>query len=70
MRLKRGNRIEMINMLDDPDPILIGECGTVEAVSRHGIGQSAWEQVDVKWDNDRTLSLVVPPDQVKKVEGG
>ena len=49
-------------MADDPDPILIGQTGTVADVSQHGAGTSAWFQIDVDWDNGRTLMLVSPPD--------
>jgi len=70
MKLKPFDRIEMINMLDDPDPIQIGEQGVVSSVVHHGLGKDWWQQVDVVWDNGRSLSLVVPPDQVKKVKGG
>jgi hypothetical protein len=48
-------------MPDDPDPIPPGTTGPVTAVRRYG----TWAQVDVAWDNGRTLMLVVPPDQVE-----
>ena len=56
---QRGDRIRLVAMSDDPDPIPSGTTGTVVGV-RH---QRTWAQVDVKWDNGRTLMLVVPPDQ-------
>jgi hypothetical protein len=52
-------------MSDDPDPILPGTTGTVTSVRQHG----SWHQVDVKWDNGRTLMLVVPPDQFETLSG-
>lgn len=52
---KIGDRIELIEMLDDPDPIPIGTQGTVNYVGKiTGLGQ----QIGVKWDNDRTLMLI------------
>jgi len=56
---KSGDRIRLLAMPDDPDPILPGTTGTVVAVRQQG----TWAQVDVKWDNGRTLMLVVPPDE-------
>lgn len=53
--LKIGDRIELIEMPDDPDPIPPGTQGTVNYVGRFaGEGQ----QIGVKWDNDRTLMLI------------
>ena len=54
-----GDRIRLVAMPDDPDPIPAGTTGTVAAVRPHG----TWAQVDVDWDNGRKLMLVVPPDQ-------
>ncbi len=56
---KPGDRIRLLAMPDDPDPIEPGTTGTVVAVRDQG----TWAQVDVKWDNGRTLMLVVPPDE-------
>jgi hypothetical protein len=54
---KPGDRIRLLAMLDDPDPIPFSTTGTVAAV-RH---QGTWAQVDVDWDGGRALMLVVPP---------
>jgi hypothetical protein len=54
-----GDRIRLVAMLDDPDPIPPGTTGTVTGVRQ----QRTWAQVDVKWDNGRMLMLVVPPDE-------
>ena len=62
-----GDRIRLIAMGDDPEPLQIGQTGTVVDVSRHGAGKSAWFQIDVAWDNGRTLMLVSPPDQFEIV---
>ncbi len=61
-----GDQIRLLAMLDDPDQILPGTTGTVTAVRQ----QRTWAQVDVKWDNGRTLMLVVPPDEVEVLANG
>ena len=58
----KGDRVRLVAMHDDPDPIPAGELGTVVSVSRHGAGTDTWHQIDVAWDNGRTLMLVCPPD--------
>ena len=50
-------------MTDDPDPIAAGELGTVVGV----YPQSDWTQVDVDWDNGRSLMLSIPPDRVERL---
>ena len=62
-RLKIGDRIRLIAMTDDPDPIATGELGTVVAVYSH----RDWTQVDVDWDCGRSLMLSIPPDRVEVV---
>ena len=62
---KPGDRIRLIAMPDDPDPIPTGEVGTVIEVRRHGDGNNVWHQVDVEWDHGRTLMLTLPPDQIE-----
>lgn len=52
-----GDRIRLLQMPDDPNPIPIGELGTVVSVFSHGIGESAWHQVDVEWDHGRGRSM-------------
>ena len=65
---RKGDRIRLLAMRDDPDPIQVGQLGTVVSVSRHGSGKDAWNQIDVAWDNGRTLMLVSPPDRFEIVE--
>ena len=60
--LKAGDRIRLLSM-DDPDPIPAGTTGTVVAV----YPQSDWTQVDVDWDNGRSLMLSIPPDRIEKI---
>ena len=60
---KPGDRIRLVAMPDDPDPIPTGEVGTVIEVMHHGDGHDAWYQVHVQWDHGRTLMLTLPPDR-------
>ncbi len=60
---ERGDRIRLIAMPDDPNPIPSGTVGTVISVDQIGRGSDAWHQIDVAWDNDRMLMLSVPPDR-------
>ena len=63
-----GVRIRLIAMLDDPDPVPPGTTGTVTTVHPHGCGRGQWLQVEVDWDNGRTLMLSVPPDEFEVVD--
>tara|TARA_R110002049_G_scaffold4601_1_gene31667 strand:+ start:54716 stop:54940 length:225 start_codon:yes stop_codon:yes gene_type:complete len=62
--LKSGDRIRLISMTNDPDPIPAGTTGTVAGVDP----QSDWLQVDVEWDNGRSLMLSIPPDLVESIK--
>lgn len=62
--MKQGDRIRLIEMGEDLDPIPPGSEGTVVGVSDLG----AWKQIDVDWDNGRKLFLSVPPDQAVVIE--
>lgn len=57
--VRPGDRIRLIEMPNDPAPIEAGAEGVVGHVKDFG----GTRQVSVKWDNSRTLSLVVPPDR-------
>ncbi len=63
--LKAGDRIRLLSM-DDPDPIPVGTTGTVSGV----YPQNDWTQVDVAWDNGRSLMLSIPPDRVARLAAG
>lgn len=52
-----GDRIELVAMPDDPDPIEAGAQGTVEHV------EPACDQIIVNWDNGRKLNLVISVDR-------
>ena len=61
--LKTGDRVRLISMPEEPDPIPVGMEGTVLRVHEHG----EWAQVEVAWDNGRRLMLTLPDDCVAKV---
>jgi hypothetical protein len=66
MQVKVGDRIELISMPEEPDPIPAGTRGTVDFVhDAHSLG---FVQYGVKWDNGRGLSLCVPPDEFKVLD--
>lgn len=64
--VKVGDRIELVRMADDPDPIAPGERGTVDYVGplMQGIGQ---RQVGVQWDSGRSLMVVLPIDVIRVI---
>ena len=62
-QLQPGDRIRLVSMPNDPDPIPAGSLGTVRSVHEHG----DWSQVDVAWDNGRQLMLCFPGDVVTVV---
>ena len=52
--VRRGTRIRLINMPNDPDPIPAGSEGVVIGATDGPLGQ-----IEVRWDNStRTLSLI------------
>lgn len=64
--IQKGDRIRLIRMGDDPDPIAPGATGEimVTPVEIQGI-----MHVSVKWDPEvgRSLSLCIPPDEVEVI---
>jgi len=62
-----GDRIRLVAMPNDPTPQQVGELGTVTGCRRNG-GDDDWFQIDVAWDNGRSLMLASPPDEFKIVE--
>ncbi len=56
-----GDRIRLIHMPEDPDPIPAGSLGTVRAIHP----QRGWMQVEVDWDNGRQLMLSLPADVIE-----
>ena len=62
---KVGDRVELVDMPNDPAPIPVGERGTVQRVQSFGDGSA---HVAVAWDNGRRLNLCVPTDRFKILE--
>lgn len=60
-----GDRIVLDQMGDDPDPVPSGTRGTVLFVMNDAFGMGD-VQVEVKWDNGRSLALIMPPDRAHK----
>lgn len=60
----RGQRIRLLHMPEDPDPVPAGSLGTVEWSNFVG---TAFMQISVRWDNGRTLMLSIPPDEYEVV---
>ena len=63
--LKVGDRIRLIHMVDDPDPVPDGTLGTVSEIYYYNV----WTQVSVSWDNGRNLMLASPPDKFEIIKG-
>lgn len=64
LSFKKGDRIELVSMTDDPHPIEPGSLGTVESVFE-------WRgkeiQLSVRWDSGRTLGVILPQDVIKRI---
>ena len=56
-----GDRIRLISMPEDPDPIPAGSLGTVCAIHPH----HGWTQIEVDRDNGRQLMLSLPDDVIE-----
>ena len=63
--LKVGDRIRLIQMVNDPDPIPAGTISSVTEIHIH----SDWTQIEVSWENGRMLMLSSPPDKFEIVDG-
>ena len=64
----KGDRVKLLRMPNDPQPIPAGTLGTVTFASfcDFGRGDRFW-QVGVDWDNGRSLMVCTPPDSIVKV---
>lgn len=58
-----GTRVVLLNMPYDPDPVPTGVQGTVTG------GSKASEYVTVRWDNGRSLNLLLGVDDFTVVAG-
>lgn len=67
----KGDRIELVEMPEDPCPIEPGAQGTVRSVTDlSSLYEKPWTQVCVDWDNGRGLNLSMPPDRIKIITKG
>lgn len=64
MQYKIGDRIEMVQMGDDPHPIEPGTKGTVTSV----FVCDRETQLSVTWDNGRSLGVILPVDKVRQLK--
>ncbi|MEL7499053.1 MAG: DUF4314 domain-containing protein [Planctomycetota bacterium] len=64
---QNGDRIRLVSMDDDPDPIQPGQLGTITHVNLIGSGPKQWMQIDVDWDHGRQLMLACPPDRFEVI---
>ena len=62
---KKGDRVRLVFMPNDPDPVPAGAEGTVQDVVQLDWGHDKFSQVQIAWDNGRTLSCVCPPDHLE-----
>ena len=60
---KVGDRIRLVAMPDDPDPLPPGSTGTVTSVTEGNMGQ-----LGVDWDNGRSLFLLPGIDQFNVID--
>lgn len=60
--LTPGDRVRLLAMRGDPDPLSVGSMGTVLRVTEGTLGQ-----IDVQWDSGRRLRLVPGVDEVEVV---
>lgn len=65
---KAGDRIRLVHMGNDPDPVPAGTEGTVRDVSALDFAGRKETQIHVNWDNGRSLSCICPPDIVQVIK--
>jgi hypothetical protein len=62
--MKIGDRIKLLEMPNDPDPIPAGTCGVITGINPIGAGEF---QIIVKWEIGRSLMLILPHDKIKVI---
>lgn len=62
---KKGDRVRLDKMTNDPDPVPVGTEGEVTHVQY--ISAFKETQIGVNWDNGRTLSVILPQDRISKI---
>ena len=63
MNYKIGDRIELVRMGDDPDPIEPGARGTIDHIGTF----QGHTQIGVEWDSGRSLMVLLPEDRIRKI---
>jgi len=59
-----NDKIKLLRMVNDPDPIETGSIGTITSIVN--IGKETIINVD--WDNNRSLNVILPYDRIVKVK--
>ena len=69
LNLKEGDRIKMVQMGNDPNPVEPGVLGTVSGYRYPRTGTDAAGTVahGVRWDDGRGLAIILPDDTVEIV---
>ena len=62
-----GDTIEMLEMYDEKFPIKPGTRGVIESIKSLKFGGDWEEHVEVNWENNRTLKVILPFDKIKKI---
>jgi len=60
---KVGDKVELVHMGVDPDPINVGQRGIIEEIRE--LLYFKQTQIWIKWDDGRTLAVVLPEDSIK-----
>ncbi len=66
--MKVGDRVELVEMPDDPNPLPRGSKGSIEEINHVDFGREKFTQISVKWDNGRALMVCIPPDQIRVIK--
>ena len=64
MDFKVGDKIELLQMNNDPNPIPVGAKGVITRIGPMPYDET---QIEVKWENGRTLMLIHPEDKFKVI---
>lgn len=62
---KKGDIIELLEMVNDPQPLDVGDKGEVTGVVPWSNGEV---QIQVRWESGRGLHLIYPIDKFKIIK--
>jgi len=65
-----GDTIEMINMEDEVNAIPKGTKGVVIKISSHVFSGEPEEHLEMKWENGRSLKVLLPHDKIRVINRG